>query len=671
MHSHRRRQTDHLSSLSDRITSNNLQRLAKAAQSFHSSASSSAGSSAASSAVMGRLPEPVPHETSSSTGELTPVQVERLRDYIRNTSNDSGFSSGSEGEGGQADVEDWLMQSQDVSCNRGVESSAPVRDVDLKLPLVEVLEDCALEKMKAGDVFGAETFLEQALSGKFGTIPGADLEMRLQTRLAICYVFQGRGKQCEDVIKKLEKLTGTLELEALNLLHAAAINYLSHYLLAEARDACTRALRGKVRLLGKSHPETLETMGLMARIYDLLNEVIHLEAIRRVMPSEFVYCHPPSERDFLRLHSQLLPDLNRGYGGESIMFHQPAESDAQVFEKRRCDLERTISRYEQLHKTDEKPPPSIEASDVDEDLHSDDRRSVQPLQCSLSRSLANIVRNCLPRRSVSERLPGVSWSARSKICTTRTLLLKEPPRLFQEATSSAYNTNLAPAYGSASVEGGNTRTEIFEMPCDTVFELDATPISPPLESSRSCNNINMKGPIIPRSQSLVPLHTTRPMRSSSARSARALPTILEVPTNERLRDCTRDGLLYNDFSVPSSSSSSVASVFDDVESVSSKSSNSSLTVESISSQRMSEGASNPGEVERVERGSSSSSLKNGRSTKAKRRARRRAAASSAPVDGSSDLASTSQPVNRLQRTPSWSQNDDLDYQNTPLRYFVS
>ncbi|KAK3186833.1 hypothetical protein K4F52_004277 [Lecanicillium sp. MT-2017a] len=396
----------------DSITSQNLQSLAKAAQTFYSTASSAAGSSVGSSNTEYMK---MPKEAAGSVSGLNPIQAERLHDYIYNTSSDLDIIDA------PTDPDDSFRQSNELNLSRRdsyhVSDPLPsLSDLDLQLPLMEVLEDFALEKMKERDFTSAASYLEQACSSKLGACPAPDIHLRLQTRLAICYLFQGNRPKCEAALKRMENFGGMLDLEALNILHAVAIGYLTECRFDEATDACQTALRAKLRLLGKSHSETLQTLGLLARIYDESDEVIHLEATRRLMPKGFIYVHPSNERDFLMARSSLIPrpdtetttcGLVELDNNEVFPVYELPAGDTEHISPR-SGLQRTLTRYEKVQadaRQEAIQPEALSLKDTSEEEFF--FKPTKAPKRSLSHSMLSMVRRSSSlRRSLSYKKRG-------------------------------------------------------------------------------------------------------------------------------------------------------------------------------------------------------------------------------------------------------------------------
>jgi hypothetical protein len=463
----------------DIITSKNLQSLAKAAQSFYSSASSAAGSSVGSSAATEWTP--LAKDAACSVSGLDSLQAERVHNYIYD-SNDLDMR-----EPPPTDELNFVR----TDASRLSEESTTLYDLDLQLPLTEVLEDFALEKMKENDFAAAVSFLEQASSGELGSCSAPDIYIRLQTRLAICHLFQGSRPKCEAVIKRVEHLGGMLDLEVLNLLHAVAMSYLSDGRFDEASEACTRALRAKMRLLGKSHPETLQTLGLLARIYDEFDEVIHLEATRRMMPRGFVYSNPRSERDFLTAHSSLIPD--------NYSSCRPAELEditvLPVYELPAGDLEHiprhgglqgTLSRYEKLQADTMKEVVVFETTSLrDESIDTFQNLPSTVPKRSLSQSMALRIQHSSLRRNLSQLVRSKSQSHSEdslKLAKSRTVLQK---RCNSTGSGMANNcrrnlTRLRSLFGTWGGRNANTgyggRSQLEPDDSQGVNEIDSTPL---------------------------------------------------------------------------------------------------------------------------------------------------------------------------------------------------
>ncbi|KAM3481505.1 hypothetical protein MY8738_004444 [Beauveria namnaoensis] len=296
-----------LTALSESMATKNLHGLVKAAEHFHSSATSTVGSSIGGS-IAGW---PTPAIETGSVAGLTPYKTERVHEYIQNTSQELNPFAATMTEVRSFEATDFPEYAiADGSAELPKNLFTPMKpalDADFELCLHEVLEDFAIEKMKLRDFENAAAYLKKALSGKMGPVAETKVRVRLQIRLGICYVLQRKIPEAWIVISKLERNDGLENIEVLHLMHALAMVHFAMCEFAEAKNLCERILKAKMRFFGKSHPETLISLGFSRYLYDQLDQPIEMEATRRLMPHDYVYKHPESEFDFLAQHAMFMP----------------------------------------------------------------------------------------------------------------------------------------------------------------------------------------------------------------------------------------------------------------------------------------------------------------------------------------------------------------------------
>ncbi|EJP67059.1 uncharacterized protein BBA_03633 [Beauveria bassiana ARSEF 2860] len=342
-----------LTALSESMATKNLHSLVKAAENFHSSATSTVGSSIGGS-IAGW---PTPAIETGSIAGLTPYKTERVHEYIQNISQESNPFAATMTEVRSFEATDFPEYTiADGSAELPKNLFTPIKsalDADFELCLHEVLEDFAIEKMKLRDFENAAAYLKKALSGKMGPVAETKDRVRLQIRLGICYVLQRKIPEAWIVISKLERNDGLENIEVLHLMHALAMVHFAMSEFAEAKNLCERILKAKMKFFGKSHPETLISLGFSRYLYDQLDQPIEMEATRRLMPHDYVYKHPESEFDFLAQHAVFMPviALEPQPGPVELPCTYVAENsqDAQTAQTQYVPnhhLKRALTRYE-------------------------------------------------------------------------------------------------------------------------------------------------------------------------------------------------------------------------------------------------------------------------------------------------------------------------------------
>ncbi|PHH88515.1 hypothetical protein CDD83_7437 [Cordyceps sp. RAO-2017] len=281
------------SGTSDARVTRNLRNLAKAALNFHSAASSTATTIREGSSVAA---------STSRCGAAAKVSSRGPKLLAQNRVG---------GDGSAVDVGDEIAT--------------------LSKHVIEVQEDFALAEMKTHNFDKAARYLEEAMAEKQRSPQSFNDEglVRIQSRLAICYLFQRDRAKLSSLVNSLadETPSGPPGLEVGNLMHALALIYLAEYAFEAAQGFCTRAFQVKQNQVGREHPETLASLGLLAKIHEMSNNTVYQEAVRRMLPQDFKYHHPPDELIFITKHTKLLPQDFKPLSQGSVPVPDVAELD--------------------------------------------------------------------------------------------------------------------------------------------------------------------------------------------------------------------------------------------------------------------------------------------------------------------------------------------------------
>ncbi|TQV97350.1 hypothetical protein IF1G_04590 [Cordyceps javanica] len=569
-----------LAALSETEAAKNLQCLAKAAECFHSSATTTVGSSLGGSVADWAPPA---RETASSIAGLSPLRTQLLHDYIQNTDQEPNVFAATITEAREShpiELSEYLNadESAELTENPSVPME-PTLDADFErsLQVFAVLEDFAIEKMKIGAFDAAATYLNEALALKIGRVPDTKVQMRIQTRLGICYVLQRKIPEARNVVSSLERINGLRNREVLHLMHALAMVYFAEQNFEQARALCTKVIDAKTELLGKLHPETLTSVGFMWYLYDKYDMPVLLEATRRRFPEGYEYKHPESEFDFLAQHAMLLPAIVL----ESEQTELPCTSfcagsrseSAQSAETEWApnhNLKRALTRYE-TQQTD-----TMKAFVAMTVVHADGEE-IGPAPETIDSK--NEQRRTISRRMTTMRRRFSSWRS-SKLATdhkdqdatgianvrrARTVLHKAPPAIRVEHAGPKGLAKAKKFLGILKTEmsiitipteeffaptgGGFTPTdetsasrpetfapwsEIF-----SVFELDSNPITKVglakqlADSDKEQEAVAVHGGLSPEVDVLPP----EPPQGSARQLNTSLDTILESPELHSGNDC--------------------------------------------------------------------------------------------------------------------------------------
>ncbi|PFH58167.1 hypothetical protein XA68_14090 [Ophiocordyceps unilateralis] len=381
----------------------NLRHLAQAARNFHSVASVQGGEGSSVTASSWRRDAVMTTSSVVVGDDMSSLRRMRLHDYV--------YSNVTEVE----DDDDGLLS---------------------QMPLVQVLEDFALAHMKRRRFHQAADFLQQAiLQQKKKAVDDDDDDMliRLQTRLALCHLFQGDRDNVVATVTKLATAAAAADenddqssfgLDVYNLMHALALTYLAEYDFDGAEKWCRRALRAKEKLLGMSHAETLETLGLLAWIYKMSDNLVMKEVIRRIMPIGFRYSHPPDELAFIARHTRLLPielaswnsfiipDVVVELDGQEAIHHTTTTTTTTTTTMAcvETQVKTAVSRSEKLLVDTSKEVVIRPEITVD-----DDECAAKPQGSDIKRRLAQMLRTASIRRAVSDPPPMMAEAGKASV----------------------------------------------------------------------------------------------------------------------------------------------------------------------------------------------------------------------------------------------------------------
>ncbi|KAK2813712.1 hypothetical protein FQN50_000110 [Emmonsiellopsis sp. PD_5] len=163
--------------------------------------------------------------------------------------------------------------------------SGPGSDSDIETDLKKKFEQLALKKMEQRDYAKAEMFLRKLIEDERNGKVGEE-HSSIKLKIAATCCFQGRWREAETLVISLAMGKEQIDVTAFHMLHTLAVYAIQQRRekLGEATEWCKRALLGKRKLLGKSHPSYHESMAFLAYIYDLQGNFIESEACRGLVP---------------------------------------------------------------------------------------------------------------------------------------------------------------------------------------------------------------------------------------------------------------------------------------------------------------------------------------------------------------------------------------------------
>jgi hypothetical protein len=255
-----------------------LQRLVQAAETFHSSASSVAGGSTVwGGSVMG---DALSQEQHSRIEEWIsePIEEESAGDHL------------SESTRLTSPLGESSISGPSFSTNPTTVSDS---DSDLERDMIQKFEELAMAKLYQRDYEKAEIFFRRIIERN--QEDGKSVKGMSSIKIMIAYTccFQGRWDEAEAAAIPLTTGKERPSIDAFDLFHTLALRNLRQNQFEQAAIWCKRALFGKKKLLGKDSTSYYQSMGLLARIYDIQGDAIEAEACRSFIPPNTIVENDP------------------------------------------------------------------------------------------------------------------------------------------------------------------------------------------------------------------------------------------------------------------------------------------------------------------------------------------------------------------------------------------
>lgn len=295
---------------SDSRLARNLRNLAEAARHFHSAASSTAST--------------IRDHSGSLLGDFPAHRRERVETFIRTAGRHAS------GHRTPPTVISTPADSASVVTSPGsfrVSTSSPRwpvveddedDDAEFEKHFLDGLEDLAKDSIRRREFEKAIGFLTEAIHRKEKAGSGKEDLPRLQTQLALCYLFGDDWEKAEPIVSILanrKEVFSYLGPMVWTMLHALALAYLSTYSFDGALKMCKRAFytQGKwakiMELDRRNVQGCAETTGLLATIFHMAGDYIAAEIYRRQLPEDFLYNHCSDPREYLSRQPDLLEDV--------------------------------------------------------------------------------------------------------------------------------------------------------------------------------------------------------------------------------------------------------------------------------------------------------------------------------------------------------------------------
>lgn len=158
-------------------------------------------------------------------------------------------------------------------------------DDDIDKELAKRLEELAMTNQKAGEYQKAENFYRRAIdSGETSHRSSQDLAM-MKTNLAYVCVRQEKWSEAKEIVDPLAFEKKVHDVLVYHSIHALAMVSAKNSELDAAYRYGMRALWGKRKVMGKSHPSCWDTSALLSRICFARGDVVDAEVHKSFIPS--------------------------------------------------------------------------------------------------------------------------------------------------------------------------------------------------------------------------------------------------------------------------------------------------------------------------------------------------------------------------------------------------
>jgi hypothetical protein len=261
-----------------------LQSLARAAETFHSSASTVAGSTVWGGSVFN---DPLSRDEYRNIENWIPPPIEEEQ-----TTDQQSVGTGVTSPSSELYSNPAASSTEIAAANMWNRPQDGDSDSDFETDLTKKFEDLALHKIKQRDYANAELFLRKVIDSQQQDGSSSRGLPMVKIKLATTCCFQGRWQEAEAIAMPIAMSKEMVDINAFHILHTLALRKLRLGERSSAVKCGKRAVWGKKRLLGKENVSYHESMALMARIFDLEGQTLEAEACRSFIPS-----HTPLDLD--------------------------------------------------------------------------------------------------------------------------------------------------------------------------------------------------------------------------------------------------------------------------------------------------------------------------------------------------------------------------------------
>jgi tetratricopeptide (TPR) repeat protein len=244
----------------------NLKQLVRAAKSLHSDASTviitGAGSSVWGGSIMG---EPLSQDT-----------FNQIEAWIPPPSHE------------EPERQDGLSP-RPTSPSPAIWPDSSDSESDIEKDIMKKFEELAAAKFATKDYEKAATLLRKLVDYSFRNGKSQEEITKIEIKLACVYGLQSKWQEAEAITVRTTGSTGNGEVDKVlfHVLHALALLYLRENNFELARKHCKGAIKGKRKLLGRTHASSYESIALLACIYDATGDSAEAEGCRSLLPDDY------------------------------------------------------------------------------------------------------------------------------------------------------------------------------------------------------------------------------------------------------------------------------------------------------------------------------------------------------------------------------------------------
>lgn len=160
---------------------------------------------------------------------------------------------------------------------------------DIEKDIMKKFEELAAAKFATKDYEKAATLLRKLVDYSFRDGKSQEEITKIEIKLACVYSLQSKWQEAEAITVRATGSAGNDEVDKVlfHVLHALALLYLQENNFELARKHCKGAIKGKRKLLGRTHASSYESIALLACIYDATGDSAEAEGCRSLLPDDY------------------------------------------------------------------------------------------------------------------------------------------------------------------------------------------------------------------------------------------------------------------------------------------------------------------------------------------------------------------------------------------------